>query len=136
MAGVEPLIVTAAVILDGAGRVLLARRGPSGARAGEWEFPGGKVEAGESPEEALCRELREELDVAAEVGPLFTTVDHDYPDRRIRLLAYRCRLLAGEPRPIACAEVRWVNRAELAGHPVSLADRPIADRLANGEEGL
>lgn len=110
--------------------MLIARRKPTGDRPGLWEFPGGKVEAGETPEEALRRELREELAVEVEVGPLLVTVAHDYPDKSIWLLAYRCRLVSGEPRAVECAEVRWLAPGELSGCVLSPADEPIAEYLA------
>ncbi|MGE5554437.1 MAG: 8-oxo-dGTP diphosphatase MutT [Betaproteobacteria bacterium] len=122
------LPVTAGVILRD-GQVLLARRGPTGDRAGLWEFPGGKVEAEETAEEALRRELREELAIEVEVGPLLLTVDHDYPDKAIRLLVYACRLVAGEPRPVECAEVRWVDQMELRNYRLAPADEPVAGCL-------
>jgi mutator protein MutT len=128
---VERLLVTAAVVRRD-GQVLIARRLPSGPRGGLWEFPGGKVEPGESPEEALRRELREELGVAVEVGPLLMRVDHDYPDRAIRLVAYDCTLAAGDPEPLECAEVSWVAPAELVTYPLAPADEPIRERLLAG----
>lgn len=130
----ERVLVTAAVVRRD-GRVLIARRLPGGERPGLWEFPGGKVERGETPEEGLRRELREELAVEAEVGPLLVTVCHDYPDKAIQLLAYQCTVTQGEPRAVECAEVRWVRPEELASYPVAPADEPIVRRLLDGLPG-
>ena len=124
-----PLHVVAAVIADAAGRILLARRGPGGVHGGLWEFPGGKVEAGETPARALARELTEELGVEVAVGESFLTVDHAYPHVHILLDAYRCRIEAGRPQALDCAEVRWVETPDLHRYPMPEADLPIARLL-------
>lgn len=127
--GADPLPVVAAVLRDGRGRVLLARRLPGGPHGGLWEFPGGKVEEGEAPEEALARELLEELGVGVAVGEEVACVDHAYPHLHIRLTAYFCTLVSGDPVPLHCQEVAWVEPAELLSRPMPEADRPIARRL-------
>lgn len=118
--------VTAAVIEE-SGRLLAALRKerPDDPRGGCWELPGGKIEEGESAEACLARELREELEVEVEVGAHLGSVEHDYPDRRIRLHAYRCTLRAGVPRPTGHQAVRWLLPEELEGLRWSAADRPI-----------
>ena len=115
------LIVTAAVVFQ-EGRVLLARRRDGDHMGGRWEFPGGKVHAGEAPAAALARELAEELGVEAAVESPLTFVHWDYPEKRILLLFYRCRLASGEPRPLECAEVGWFVPAEIAGLDLAPAD--------------
>lgn len=125
----ERLRVTAAVVRRRDGRVLLAQRRAGSHLAGHWEFPGGKVEPGETPAEALRRELAEELGVEVRVGGLFTEVAHDYPEKSILLQAYLCDLLTGEPEPLECAAVRWVGVDELAAYRLAPADIPVAERL-------
>ena len=122
--------VVAAVIRDGAGRVLLARRPPGGPHAGLWEFPGGKVEPGETPEAALAREILEELGVVVAVGARVAAVDHDYSHLSIRLCAYRCRVVRGEPRGADGQPVAWVRPRDLPAWPLPEADVPVAVRLA------
>lgn len=121
-----PLEVVAAVIRRGDGRVLLAQRLPGGPHGGLWEFPGGKVEAGESPEAALRREIREELGVEVEVGGTLLAVDHDYPHVRIRLSAYSCTLVDGVPRPLHCQDFAWALPEEFGSYPMPAADLPVA----------
>jgi len=126
----QPLAVVAAVLRDGQGRVLLARRLPGGPHGGLWEFPGGKVEPGEMPEEALARELVEELGIQVTVGDEVLAVDHAYPHLRLRLIAYACTLRAGTPATLHCQDFAWVTPAELTSYPMPEADLPIARLLA------
>ena len=107
-------VVAAVIARDD--RLLLCRR-RSGPHLGRlWEFPGGKVEPGEDPRAALARELREELDVHARVGALLAQVFHTYPEKRVWLRFYRCRI-AGSPRPIVHERLAWVPFADLARYP-------------------
>ncbi len=122
--------VVAAVIRDRVGRVLLARRPPGGPHGGLWEFPGGKVEPGETPEAALAREIREELGVGIAVGGRVAVVDHDYPHLAICLDAYACRIVRGEPRGADGQAVAWVWPRDLATYPLCAADVPVAARVA------
>ncbi len=121
----DPIPVVAAVLTGADGRVLLARRGPRGPHRGLWEFPGGKVEPGESPEAALARELQEEMGIEVAVGEHLLTVDWTYSHACVRLSAYRCILVAGEPRPLDCAEVAWVEPGRLGKYPMPAADEPV-----------
>ena len=110
------LLVTAAVLALEDGRLLLARRRPGRAEAGLWEFPGGKVEPGETPPESLARELQEELGLRVEVGPLLAACDGRTPSGRpLRLLAFRVRLQA--PVPPWAAEGRELGEEEAARFP-------------------
>jgi 8-oxo-dGTP diphosphatase len=126
---VPPLIVTAAVIeLDG--RILITRR-PDGSRhAGFWEFPGGKLEEGESPQEALTRELLEELDLPIKVGQLLDVVYYEYDWGPVLILAYLASPLATRIRNLQVAEHHWVTRDKLAGYRMLPADAPLVDKLA------
>jgi mutator protein MutT len=122
------LDVTAAIWIE-AGRVLIARRPPGVSQAGLWEFPGGKVRPGETPEACLAREIEEELGVRVEVEGFFSESVHAYAERTIRLLAYRVRSTGGSPVAREHAELRWVNPRELGRYPFCPADLPLVRRL-------
>ena len=109
--------------------VLVAQRNADDMLGGLWEFPGGKREDGETLPECLTREMREELGVEIEVGEPLIVVKHAYTHFRITLHAFRCRLMAGEPRCLDCAACRWVTFAALDALPMSVADRKIARAL-------
>ncbi|MDT8443848.1 MAG: (deoxy)nucleoside triphosphate pyrophosphohydrolase [Desulfuromonadales bacterium] len=125
-----PLLVTAAVILD-EGRVLITRRPDNKRHAGLWEFPGGKVDPGEDPEEALYREIREELDAEIRVAGIFEVVFYRYDWGPVLILAYNCHLLTNTLRNLGVAEHRWVHPSELADFSILPADQPIINRLIN-----
>lgn len=126
-----PLVidVTAAVIQDEAGRYLITRRRRGSHLEGLWEFPGGKLEAGESHEAGLRRELREELGAEFSVHGLVETIRWEYPDRTIVLHFYDCRVAAGAIEAREAQEMRWVTPDELPGHEFPPADRALIDRL-------
>jgi len=130
MDGRDPILVTAGVVIRDR-RVLVARRKAGSHLAGLWEFPGGKLEPGESPEECLARELREELGVSVRVGRILETIYHRYPEKNVLLLFYACELLDGEPRALDVAEVAWVPRAELPDLDWVPADVTFATRLSS-----
>ena len=121
--------VAAAVITDARGRVLLARRTAGRDLAGLWEFPGGKVEAGESPEQALVRELREELRIEAHVGAPVIAVAQQYPDKRLRLDVRHVTRWEGVPRGLEGQALVWVPREKLASYAMPPADRPVVAAL-------
>ncbi len=123
-----PLLVTAAVISDGE-KILITRRPDDKRHPGWWEFPGGKVDPGESPEEALCREIREELDAEVQVLEIFEVVFHRYEWGPVLVLAYSCRLLTSAIRNLGVAEHRWIYPSELQEFSILPADQPIIDRL-------
>ncbi len=124
------IVATAVVWRDG--RVLITRRPAEGLLGGLWEFPGGKVEAEETPPEAARRELAEELGVEIEVGEPLGTVEHAYSHFRITLHAYHARLLAGEPRPAAADALAWVRPRELAAYAFPAANLRLIERLRDG----
>jgi 8-oxo-dGTP diphosphatase len=127
-----PLVLVAAVVLvDADGRVLLAQRPAGKAMAGLWEFPGGKVDPGETPEAALIRELAEELgiDVAASCLAPFTFASHAYPDFHLLMPLYVCRKWTGIPVPREGQHLRWVRPARLADYPMPPADKPLLAML-------
>jgi len=127
MAGNRIEVVAAVIGRDG--KILVAQRPDATHLAGLWEFPGGKREPGESHEEALIRELREELGVTVEVHEKITSIFHRYPDRTVLLSFYRSELVEGEPQPVGCKAVRWATPAELSALEMPEADRPLLKML-------
>ena len=121
-------LVVCALARNDAGEVLLSQRRGDQDLPLWWEFPGGKVERGESPEEALARELREELGVEAKVGRIWDVLFHAYPNYDVYLLVYECRIV-GEPRPIEVAAVDWVAPERLGDVRILPADAPLIARL-------
>ena len=135
-----PIPVVAAVITDDAGRVLLAQRPRHKHLAEKWEFPGGKVEAGESPEAALARELREELGVAVAILRPLPRFTHDYGTVVIAMIPFVCRLAAGSraPHPHEHLALAWTPLAALDTYDLAPADLPIVAALRQplgGPEG-
>jgi len=129
--GVPLLLVAACVLIDGAGRVLIARRPEGRAMAGLWEFPGGKLEPGESPEAALARELREELgiDVSRTCLAPFVFASHAYDRFHLLMPLFLCRRWQGTPVPHEGQTIRWVAPDALADYPFLPADRPLLPLL-------
>lgn len=123
-------LVTAAVIQKD-GRVLIAQRPAQGLLGGLWEFPGGKVEPGESLQDGLQREIREELGVRIAVGEPLGVFRHAYTHFRVTLHAFHCRILEGEPSALQTADWRWVTPEQLKDFPMGKIDRQIAGRLAD-----
>jgi len=122
--------VVAAVVRRG-GRILITRRHPGGERGGQWEFPGGKVEPGESEAEALMREIREELGCAVEVGRLLVRHRHRYPDLEVELAFYACDFPPGaHPRCLGAAEMEWAGAEALQRYDFCEADRPVLSVIA------
>jgi 8-oxo-dGTP diphosphatase len=124
---VDQVEVVAAVI-ERDGRILITRRGPGSHLEGLWEFPGGKPHPGESQADALRREIEEELGVSISVGEPIETVEWTYPDKRVRLVFFRCAL-EGEPRPLEGQEMAWVTPAELGRYQFPPADAQLLTRL-------
>ena len=112
MPELPPLDVAIAVIRRER-RFLIAQRMPEDSFGGFWEFPGGKLDAGETMEAALIREIREELGVTVQVGSKRMEISHRYPGRVIRLHCFDCRLMEGEPRALECSGWKWVEPEEL-----------------------
>ena len=128
--------VTAGVLADG-DRVLICQRPATAGFPLKWEFPGGKVEDGESPEACLRRELLEELAIEAEVGPEIYRTEHRYPNGfAVRLLFFRIVRYTGTPVNQAFERIEWVRCADLTGYDFLEADRELVERMARGEIGF
>lgn len=125
------LLVAAAALIDPQGRVLLAQRPEGKSLAGLWEFPGGKLEAGEAPEAALARELREELAIDAEPQDFWpiTFASHGYDGFHLLMPLYGLRRWQGEPRAVEAQALSWTHPAEMDAYPMPPADEPLVRAL-------
>jgi 8-oxo-dGTP diphosphatase len=124
----NPLIVVAAIIRKG-DKILIARRAEGdGPEGGKWEFPGGKIEQGERPADALVREIREELDVRIRVSALYTLVHYD----NILLLVFLADYVSGKVENKGCQDSRWVGAGELNAFDFAAADIPVVKKLVSG----
>ncbi|HVC30604.1 MAG TPA: 8-oxo-dGTP diphosphatase MutT [Steroidobacteraceae bacterium] len=122
-------LVVAAALFDASGRVLIAERPAGKHMAGRWEFPGGKVAAGEAEETALARELEEELGIdVIEARPMMR-LTHRYPDREVELSLWVVDRYRGEPRALDGQRLKWVERAQLDRQDILEADRPFVAAL-------
>ena len=123
----EAIEVVAAVI-ERDGKLLITRRPEGSHLSGLWEFPGGKPQPGETFEQALRREIDEELGAEVSVGERIETIEWQYPDKRVRLVFFRCDV-RGEPRPLEGQEMAWVTPAELPRYEFPPADAALIQRL-------
>jgi len=125
------VLVAAVALIDADGRILLAQRPPGKSLAGLWEFPGGKIEPGETPEAALIRELAEELgiDVAASCLAPLTFASHGYDDFHLLMPLFVCRRWKGTPTPREGQTLAWVWKTKLADYPMPPADKPLIAML-------
>jgi 8-oxo-dGTP diphosphatase len=123
------LRVVAAALFDSQRRVLLAERPAGKHMAGWWEFPGGKVGAGEGDAEALVRELREELGIDSRPDLELMTLTHEYPDRVVELVLWRATVIGGQPQGLDGQQLKWVAPEALAGEKLLEADRPFVAAL-------
>lgn len=124
----QDAVVVVAAVIEHDNAFLLTLRSNGTHLAGHWEFPGGKVDPGETHIEALRRELFEELDIVATVGGLVHTVTYAYPDKRVELFFYRCEF-EGAPKPMMGQAMRWMRREELGALPFPEADRDLISVL-------
>lgn len=125
------LLVVAAALVDAQGRVLLAQRPPGKQLAGLWEFPGGKLEPGETPEAALVRELREELAITVHADHLeaFTFASFSYPTFHLMMPLYVVRRWTGEPVAVEASALAWVKPADMDAFAMPPADAPLVKAL-------
>lgn len=122
-------LIGVAVIWNDQGQILIDKRPPTGLLGGLWEFPGGKLEADETWEACIRREIQEELGIEIEVGEHLITLDHTYTHFRVTLNVYHCRHRHGEPQPLECDEIRWVTVDELDQFPFPKANEKIITAL-------
>ncbi len=122
----ELILVAAGVLRDASGRVLIAQRPDGKHAAGFWEFPGGKIQAGESPLQALCRELAEEIGIVVSAATPLMTFRHSYPERVVELQVFEVSHYSGEPRGLEGQALRWVAVDALGSVGLLEADQPIA----------
>jgi 8-oxo-dGTP diphosphatase len=129
--GKRLLLVVACALVDADGRVLIAQRPEGKQLAGLWEFPGGKVEKGETPEECLIRELREELGIETQVTCLapLTFASHSYDDFHLLMPLYVCRRFSGIPEAREAQALKWVRPSRLRDFPMPPADAPLISFL-------
>ena len=127
--GSRAITVVVAAVIEEQDAFFVTRRQPGVPLEGLWEFPGGKIDPAETHEEALRREIREELDVDVDVHDLLFDITHDYPDRTVALYFYRCSL-RGTPRPLLGQEMRWVAREALSTLNFPPADEGLIRQLA------
>jgi len=120
----QPIHVAAAIICE-EGRYLVTKRKQGAHLGGLWEFPGGKQESGESLEQCLARELREELGIEIREPVPRRVIHYAYPDKTVELHFFQCRIAEGEPLPLGCEEIRWVTAMELADLETPPADRDL-----------
>jgi 8-oxo-dGTP diphosphatase len=125
-------ITVVCALIERQDRLLVAKRAPGQSMAGMWEFPGGKIRDGEKPEDAIVREIREELGCGIRPIRLLAAHTHDYPDLTVTLVPYLCVLIDGEPRAIEHAQLRWAAKDELLDLEWSAADVPILERYLAG----
>lgn len=118
-----------AVIWNDEGQILIDRRRQEGLLGGMWEFPGGKIEPGETVEGCVRREIQEELGIEVSVGDRLITVEHAYTHFRVTLHVHHCQYVSGEPRPIECDEIRWVSVDELDDYPFPKANTRIIEAI-------
>jgi 8-oxo-dGTP diphosphatase len=126
------LVVTAGIICS-KNKILIARRAPGKHLGGLWELPGGKLEEGESAEECLSRELKEELGITVDVGNFFMENQHQYGDRTILLKAYLCDLVSGDVILNDHDQVEWVSISEFEKYTFAPADIPFIKALVDGQ---
>ncbi|MBI1947223.1 MAG: 8-oxo-dGTP diphosphatase MutT [Deltaproteobacteria bacterium] len=131
-AGLKKHIRVVAALIRAEGKVLLTQRKPGKHLGMSWEFPGGKVEEGETDDQALIRELREELGVTVVVGTRCFETRHHYGAREMHLVVYRCRVVEGEPKALEAHALEWVDERRVGEREFLPADKPLVHGLQFG----
>jgi mutator protein MutT len=126
----DPIEVSAGLVFRDRS-LLITQRKNADHLGGLWEFPGGKRESGESFQDCLKRELREELGIEVGVHELVSQIVHAYPEKTVLLRFYRCSLIAGEPKPLGCDDLRWIRAAELSQFEFPAADAQLLKELVH-----
>jgi 8-oxo-dGTP diphosphatase len=129
-----PVIDVAAALVFREEKLLITQRYAKAHLGGLWEFPGGKRETGETFEECLVRELREELGIEVTVGELVESLTHDYPEKSVHLRFYRCRWEQHEPQPLGCPAFKWVTATELKDYKFPAADARLLGKLRSSPD--
>ena len=127
--GDETMVEVVAALIWQGEKFMICQRPPHKARGLLWEFVGGKVEAGESGEQALIRECREELAVTLSVGDVFMDVVHEYPDLTVHLTLYHAVIAEGEPQRLEHHDIRWITPREISAYEFCPADVEILDKI-------
>ncbi|MGF1457910.1 MAG: A/G-specific adenine glycosylase [Leptolyngbyaceae cyanobacterium] len=122
-------LIGVAVVWNEQGQILIDRRPQQGLLGGLWEFPGGKIEPDETVEDCIRRELQEELAIEVAVGDRLITIDHTYTHFKVTLNVFHCRHVGGDPQPIECDEIRWVEVDELEQYPFPKANSQIIEAI-------
>jgi 8-oxo-dGTP diphosphatase len=135
MKGGQMIRVTAAII-EKNGQILIAKRLEGGPAGGKWEFPGGKIEPNETPEECLKRELFEEFTIDATIGRFICSIEHHYSSLSVNLLVYRVNQFKGSIQPISHQEIEWINVKDLSRIDLAGADKKITKFIMEGENGF
>lgn len=120
-----------AVIINEKQEILIDKRLPTGLMANLWEFPGGKIEAGETPQDCIKREIKEELGVDIVVNQHLIDITHTYSEFMVTLSVYLCQIITGEPQPLECAEINWVTVPQLHNFKFPSANKAIISALEN-----
>jgi 8-oxo-dGTP diphosphatase len=118
-----------AVIWSPSGQIIIDKRKAGGSMGGLWEFPGGKIEAGETVAECIVREIREELGIEIAVGEHLISIDHTYAAFHLTLIVHHCQHISGIPQPIESDEVRWVNVSDLDSYEFPAANVEIVNAI-------
>ena len=127
----KPQIDVAAAIIFKQQEILISQRDDHSHLSGYWEFPGGKREQGETFEDCLVREIREELNVEIELDGLFERVNYEYPEKVVTLQFYRCRYLRGEVKALGCRQYKWVALRQLSDYQFPPANEPVLRKLVH-----
>ena len=127
----DEIVDVAAGVIAEDGLVLITRRHDDTHQGGMWEFPGGKREEGETIEDCLRREIKEELDLEVEVGPLIKKIRYAYAFITVGMHFFRCSIISGIPQAIGCQDYEWVKPEDLVNYPFPPANQPIIEELQN-----
>jgi len=136
MSDAPPPVEVAAALIFRRGKLLITRRRAQAHLGGLWEFPGGKLEPGETWEDCVTREIREELGVEMVVGPLLESLTHTYPEKSVHLKFFAGTLPDGEPQPLGCAACQWITPAELDHFEFPAADARLLEKLKSPQNQL
>lgn len=123
------MVEVVAALIWNRGRFMICQRSKNKSRALQWEFVGGKVEKGETKEQALIRECREELDIMVSVGDKFMSVTHEYPDITVHLTLFNATIKEGEPKLIEHSDLKWISPAEIPNYDFCPADEEILKKI-------